>query len=188
MKKTTKSTKKSVKKISKSDFVSLGKNQLILAAVLIGMLLVGGIYYFTQSSDYDLVIVNGKAITSSEFEGRYALLASISPVNLASREVFIKQLVDEQLLYQEALKKGISPSEEEIDVSITELLAQGGFTEEIFSGQLTEAGVSFDSFKAYYEINLAVRQYLESYATENVEVKSTDILDYYKDNIEKFTA
>lgn len=140
------------------------RKYLILAAFLLG--LIGLIYYF--KSWFIVAWVNGRPIT------RMTYVAELSKI---AKTQALDSLLTKQLINEEANKRKVSVSKEEIDVAIKSIeeraTAQGTSLDELLKAQ----NVSLDSVRE--EIRL---QKLLEKMVEKAEASEEEIKTYFDEN------
>jgi|Deesub1362A_J573_1020465.scaffolds.fasta_scaffold01688_1 foldase protein PrsA len=116
--------------------------------------------------------VNGEKITQAELNQRL--------MQEAGKEV-LDQMITEKLILQEAKKKGIKVSEEEIDKKIEEFKKQFP-DEKTFRAQLKENNMTIDFLREQLKLQLIVEKILK----DKIKVSEEDVKKYYEENKEMF--
>lgn len=118
--------------------------------------------------------INGKLVTTPEF---YSKLSKSS-----GQEVF-DSLVQETLIKQEAVKKGITASDKKIDAKIKELEKQLG-GKEIFKSTLAQNNTTLAELKDQIAIQILVEELL----AKKIKVTDKEVQTYIKENAEASTG
>lgn len=135
---------------------------ILLVAIFVALL------FLFNKSLFLAGTINGKFITTPAF---YSKLAENS-----GEEVF-ESLVQDTLIKQEAAKKGVSASEEEIDKKLKELEDQLG-GKESFQKALEQNNTDLAQVKSQIVTQILVEKILEG----ELEVSAKEISDYKKAN------
>ncbi len=104
-----------------------------------------------------------------------------------SEEQALEQLIDEELLDQQALQDKYIPTTEEAENQMEAILQQQGMTLEDYKQQLQQQGMKYEEFLQDYKNDLALDNYLEDALEEGqLEVTENEAKDYYDNNKEMF--
>lgn len=104
------------------------------------------------------------------------------------REQVLNGLIEEKVLYLEAEKKGLIPSQEELDKAVEERIAE---LKEAFGGeeQLEQAkianGYTDETFKKFLEDQVIIQKVQED-MFKDINVTDEQVNKYYEDNKDKF--
>jgi parvulin-like peptidyl-prolyl isomerase len=94
-----------------------------------------------------LVTVNEEPITQSELDVQWSLLPE-SYKQLLTKEQVLEEMIDERILLQEAQKRGIELTDQEIEESYQQLLTVGQLTEEELLQNLYSYGLDKEDLRA----------------------------------------
>lgn len=114
--------------------------------------------------------VNNQPITSIELNQR---------LNKMYKDQTLNQMINEKILEQEAAKKGINITQEEIDTKISELENQYG-GKEIFESLLMQQGLSRDEFERQTKFQLIIERLYSSEVSPSAE----EIQKFMEENID----
>jgi|GEM_PF-1508853 len=140
-----------------------------------------------RSADSDVVvIVNGDPITEGELDLQLNLLPDQYKQQLSKEEV-LSQMIDERLLLQEASKRGIAVTEQDIDAAYQELLTRGNLSEEQLAANLDSFGLTTADLRTMLfrqlTVDLLFRETVNESAVSDAEAQS-----FYDENQELFTT
>ncbi|GAB4164113.1 MAG: hypothetical protein Fur003_6420 [Candidatus Dojkabacteria bacterium] len=134
-----------------------------------------GVDYFAQylDNDYFVAVVNNERISQKDFNARLKQVAG---------EQVAETLIQEQLIYQEADKKGIKVSTKEIDDEVDSTIERVGGQEQ-FDLALESNGYTMDSYRTVVKLNLlAARLVVDEPTDADLEKFFTENKDqYFKD-------
>lgn len=155
-------------KFVKPDFKKIFKNKV---ARIVGMILVVLVAFvlidlFVQylNNGYSIAVVDGSRISKNEYHKR---LESLYGQTVAS------QLIDEELIKQEAKKTGITVTEEDIQVRLDEIIASIG-GEETYQQALELNNITENELKDQIRLDLITQQIIEP------------TLEYTEDDVKAF--
>ena len=133
-----------------------------------------------QVTDKVLVIVNDDVITQSEFDFRlasvnaeFAQTGQTLPENVG--EQLLESMIDDRIQIQEADRRGLEVSEEEVDQAIARFAEQQGQTVEQFEQSLGNVGQAVSRFRKTVRESLIISRLTEFYATNRVYVPDYEV-------------
>ena len=133
-----------------------------------------------EYTDRVLVIVNEDVITQSEFEKRSAqVLAerqqpeSAMPADFKSK--LVEGMIADRLQMQEAERRSLSPSDEEIDLGMARFITQQNISEAQLVQNLALEGRSLADFRATLYQTIALSRLREYYTRARVIVPDYEI-------------
>jgi len=153
---------------------------LILGLVIL-IALIYTLFDKFQESSKIAAVVNGEVITYSEIEELYAQLPPTYQGIITKNDI-LDQKINEKLLLQEASKKQITVTDEEVDGIINTVITQSGMTEKEFESRLKQQGISRAELREYYKTQLIILNLLNETALSDIEVKEKEIRDYYEES------
>lgn len=139
-----------------------------LGTVILLVVIFLALMFISNKSLFLAGTINGKFITTPQF---------YSELTKSSGEEAFESLIQETLIKQEAAKKGVSASEEEIDKKLKELEDQLG-GKESFQRALEQNNTGLEQVKSQIVTQILVEKILEG----ELEVTSKEISDYKKAN------
>lgn len=165
-------TEEKVSSTSRLPRFRFGKKFLL---ILVLIALVGLVYW--KKSWFVAATVNGQPITTLELNQR---------LSKTYKERTINQMVNEKILEQEARKKGISVTPQEIQSKITEVEEQYGGAE-TFDSLLAQQGITRDDFTKQTRLQLIVEKMYQNEASPSAQ-EIEQFLSENKDNPEATNA
>lgn len=114
------------------------------------------------------VLVNGEAITQEELSLTYQQLPDEYREQFSEQEV-LEQLIDKVLLLQEADRRGIVVSSQEVDEFIDEQVAMFGISTQQLARTLEQAGMSLDEYRVAVREELVLREFVDTYIFSDLE-------------------
>ena len=189
-----KKTKASEKKVTlkktkpkSQDNIKISKNMLYgLGIVALALIIIAVLLTNVFSPGASLAEVNGEKITLQDLETRKELLGNLGYSVNSDAEV-LDELIREQLLIEEAARRGYTISQSELDERLNEFLMFNGLTQEQFMADLAEYGVTYSDFVEFFAINLLISEFLER-EIENTNVSEAEIRTFYDQNNELFVT
>jgi len=155
-------------KFVKPDFKKIFKNKVarIVAMILVVLVAFVLIDLFVQylNNGYSIAVVDGSRISKNEYHKR---LESLYGQTVAS------QLIDEELIKQEAKKSGITVTEEDVQVRLDEIIASIG-GEETYQQALELNNITENELKDQIRLDLITQQIIEP------------TLEYTEDDVKAF--
>ncbi len=174
--------KKKSKKIKKST-----TKKIYLIIILIVIL--GVVLYFafkTLRPEKVVATVNNEAITTQELEQKYTQLPDQYKMFI-TKEDFLDQIINVNLLLQEAKKEGIVVSEGEIENELENLKKQVP-TEEEFEQLLEQRNLQISDLKKQISEQLAINSLLNETVFSKIDVSESKISEYYDTHKNDFKA
>lgn len=129
--------------------------------------------------------VNEKVITMQELNTEYDRLP-LQYKYFITKEAFLSQLIDETLLYEEALKQGFVVSNEEIQATLDKFIQQNNLTKEQLDQLLIQKKLTMEDLKNLVRNQLTVDKLLEKEVLKKVNVSDEMALKYYNENLDAF--
>ncbi len=132
-----------------------------------------------------VAVVNGELISYLELENRVKPLLN-TKANTQSEEVknvykqVLDEIIQEEILLQEAKKAGYSIRPEMIDSEIQHRISSSRLSETVFYNQLAKEGSSKEAYRKQLERNMLIGQVINANVTSKIVVTDADILEYYK--------
>ena len=178
------------------------KNMKIILIVVIAAFVVSvfyGLGQYSRSSDsqrqsYYMVEINKSGITSDQLQKAFlnaisqyddATLSSLDQVTIVSfKKNILGQLVDYELLYQQAQKEKVKISSDEINLEIDKIKDNFSSTEE-FDAALKANNLTLAQIKENIKRQLMINKVLGETKSQ-VSITDDELLKYYTENQESF--
>lgn len=180
------------------------KGLKIVGIVVLILLAIGAIFYFTDIIPKDSLdlnneeaeqvdeeekaaLVNGETISKGELEARVKQVNAQTPgtssVTDQQKKQILQEMVDEELLYQEAKKEGVSADNQTIESEYQNTIEQFE-SEEQFQEALQENDLTEESLKKNIERGIVLNEYIKQIQEDSdVEVTEEEIQNFYDENI-----
>ncbi|NQU63113.1 MAG: SurA N-terminal domain-containing protein [SAR324 cluster bacterium] len=140
-----------------------------------------------------IVVVNNKRIPLAQFQRRLSLfLKKYNQLLITDekqltqiKDIIINQMIDEELINQEASRKGIKVSEEEIEVESVSNLST--FREEGFSNELDLVDLTEAERKDRLKQSMIQKKLAQQEVIAKIPITKREISSYYETHRQEFT-
>ena len=190
-------TKKAKPKRSKQQ-PSGNANWLWIALLVIGLAVIATVIYLSlhQQAPGDQLegaeqgqvaaLVNGQPIYQEDLDQIYASL----PPNLANvnESVILDQLIEQELLVQEAKKQGFTVTDAELQDYIDQLLAYYGMPADQLDAALEQQGVTRAEFEQSSKRQLLVSKLVNKTVYANINISDEQVAAQYEQNPSLYTV
>jgi peptidyl-prolyl cis-trans isomerase SurA len=141
--------------------------------------------------DSVLAIVNNEIITLSDYTRFLFKMgteekARFDPEIKGIDKNILQKMIEEKIIIQEAQKKGIDATEDEIDATLIELREETRISDHEFSNILIEEGITINDYKKLIKENIIALKLIDLEISSRIIVTDKDISEYYKANIMLF--
>ena len=126
--------------------------------------------------------VNGEEITMAYLDEQYERVPPMYK-SFITKSALLDQTINEMLLLQEAEKKGIVVSKEDVKREIDDSLQQAGITEEELDARLAAQNVTRDFLEELYRKQLTINKLLDDVVMSRIKVTDEEIEDFYDSRI-----
>jgi peptidyl-prolyl cis-trans isomerase SurA len=136
--------------------------------------------------------VNGKKILRSEVDKYYTNQTSGSPQPPSPEQAevlrlnILKELIDNEILTQRAAKDGLLATDDEVQRRLTDL--KSPYTAEEFEKRLKDRHLTVDDLKQELRRSITVDKVLNKEVTSRIEVKDSDVSNYYNEHKADFNV
>lgn len=131
--------------------------------------------------DRVVAIVNDDLITLSELKETSKSLDPTSEQPLDDRTI-LNQMVESKLFEQEAKKRGLTVSDEELDASIAEVRSRYGLNEDQMEEVLKKQNLTPEAFREQWRVQTLGNKLLDSQLRNKIVVTDDEVVEYYKEN------
>ena len=137
-----------------------------------------------------VAVVNGKEITDEQLLADYNTFFIIagypeSYKAFITLKNYVNQSILEHLLLQEAEKRGITATEEEINTLKENYYEQTMQNESVLADKLEQVGLTIEDANKFFEKNIIIGKLINE-TISGVSVTDEEIKDYYDNNIDQF--
>ncbi|MBN2142137.1 SurA N-terminal domain-containing protein [Candidatus Woesearchaeota archaeon] len=171
------------------------KIRLILAIIIIlaglGLVfaaltkLVPGLLGGASLSGQLAATVNGEEITMMDLDQAYDGLSEQYQYFM-TKEDYLSQMIDQVLLKQEAVKRGVTVTDDEADQNLKSFLLQNGITAEELTELLENQSINYEELIRISKEQLLIQKLFEQEIRQKVNVSDEEVLAYYENNSEQF--
>lgn len=130
-------------------------------------------------------IVNGQPIYESDVDFRTQSLQGIG-FSGVPRDTVLNQLIEEELIKQDAKERNIDVSIAEAEDALEERLKESGMTLEDFRKDVERNGYTYEQMIQFYRAQAIITKYMEETFNETT-VTEEETESYYDENKEEFT-
>jgi len=131
--------------------------------------------------------VNGVPITETQLNEDYSRLP-LQYQYFITKDAFLKQLIDEVLLTQEATRQGFSVSQQEVDESLNIFMQENNVTPDKLNEVLTQKNLNYEQLRSLVQNQLLIDKLLKKEVKDKANVATEQALKYYNDNPATFKA
>jgi peptidyl-prolyl cis-trans isomerase SurA len=134
--------------------------------------------------------VNGKAILRSDLEKYYKANLGDSTQKPSAEQAdivrlnILRQMIDEEILWQRAVKLNLAASDEDVNAKLTEMKAP--YTQEEFDKQLQARNMTLDDYKRFMRRQLTTTKLLNKEIESKINITDAKIKDYYLAHMAEF--
>ncbi len=130
-----------------------------------------------QSVQGVAVLVNDQPISNFDIEQRVKLMRASTgkPVSARMREEVIEQLIDETLKLQEARRRNISVTTDQIDASLKQMAAGSRMNMQQFNRALKQVGINVVTLRNRIESEIAWRDVIRTRFQGSIRVREQDV-------------
>ncbi len=140
---------------------------------------------FALTVDRVLAVVNGEVITLFDYS-RFVSRTDQAAEKEKVTEPYLKTLVEERLILQEAKRKGYDATEEEISQSIVSFLKDAGIQEKEFEKKIAAENLSLSEYRTLLRENIISLKCIEKEVNAKVIVSNSDLSRYYEGHRNRF--
>ncbi len=163
---------------------------LVVAAVVSGALIFSGTLSKSTAAvayaEVNDISVNGEVITKDNIEKNYANLPEETRSEITKKEL-ADNLVGNKLLVQEANKRGVTVTDEEVGNYIEQAMTLNNIDRTEIERQLSELGYTFDEYKASLKESMSISKLLDQEIDlKNIRVSDSDVDNFIQKNQAEF--
>lgn len=140
-------------------------------------------------ADQPLLVINGLRVSKADFLKEFEKsLQDDQPLTSIEREElqrsFLVQLIDRELIHDEAKKAGVTVTEDDIEKAL--LHYRQDYPEASFEAMLKERKLTLQGWREELRESLIMEKLLEQEVYSRIDVTDMEITAYYQDNREQF--
>lgn len=159
------------------------KVKYAVIATILFLVIIAAIYLFERKGalreDKSLAaIVNDEHITNAYIDEQYARIPAQFK-QFITRDVLLNQTINEVLLLQEAKKKGVTVSKDDVNLALRDAMAKSQITQEQLNQKLLEQNITMDYLLDVYGRQLVITKLLEQELLSSVRVNDEEIEAFY---------
>lgn len=138
--------------------------------------------------DRVVVVVNDQIITAKELDRAFMAVKQqyeqtfqgeeLHAKLMEARKMILERMIEQLLIYQEAVQKGIKVKSADIERSVEEIKVQFG-TEQKFVDVLRVQGISEKNFRESVKRRMYSKRYRDSYISQGIRVRASEMKDFY---------
>ncbi len=157
---------------------------------IIAIIIIAGIFFLTNTENKEktpeiAAVINEKVITLDELNKIYDKIPEQARL-FTTKENILNELIQKELLYQEATKQGIIISEYEAKGKLALAKIEQGITDEEFTQRIAEQGITEDELIKEYAKSLTIEKFINDNIIEKTNVSDKEAKDYYNSNKDQF--
>ncbi len=160
-----------------------------IAAVVLLVIVAGLVIWFTRdhAKEEILATVNGEPIYQSTIQSEMSRI----PLEVRaqySQDVLLNQTIDKLLILQEANRRGLVVTQEDVEAQYQELIASFGTSESELAAVLAGQNVTVPEYKAMLREALQLRLVFQDAVFKRISVPEAEVIAYYEANEAEFSA
>ncbi|MFH0870167.1 MAG: peptidylprolyl isomerase [archaeon] len=171
----------------------------IMQMVLLVLIVIGGVAaifslikiyspsWFGRSSLYGELAakVNSRPITMAELDKQYERLP-LQYKYYITKEQLLDKIIDEMLLSDEAMKQGVSASDDDVTASLNDFTQQNNLTNEQFEELLKNKSMTLSEIKGLVKSQLLLDRFINQSVKAKINLSTEIVLQYYNEHPELF--
>lgn len=155
-------------------------SRYVLSAAISVLILLPAVEICSAASvDRVIAIVNGDVITMSDY-GRFVSRSDPAADREKIGEQFLKSLLEERLILQEAMRKGYDATDEDVNQSMTGILSLIGITEKELEARLMSDGINLIDYRRLLKDNIISLKCIEKEVNAKVIVSDSELMSMYE--------
>ncbi|MBW2992181.1 peptidylprolyl isomerase [Candidatus Woesearchaeota archaeon] len=169
---------------------------LVVIAAIVGAYYKGWIKLKMPAGGSLAAKVNGEGITTEELDKQYELFFILvgypeSMKEQITKELYLNQMIVEEMMLQEAEGVGISPllvTDEELREALDVYIKTNGISSKQLAENLVDKGLTIEDLQEYFKKQIAINKFLNETMLGELKVSDDEVKAYYENNIDQFTA
>jgi peptidyl-prolyl cis-trans isomerase SurA len=155
--------------------------------VLCGATLLGALSACRRSPSPDVMAtVNGKEILRSDVEKYYQANLADNPQKPSAEQAnivrlnILSQMIEDEVLWQRAVKLNLAASDEDVNAKLTEMKAP--WTQEEFDSKLKQNNMSLDDYKHFLRLQMTKTKLLNKEIESKISITDAEISQTYTEH------
>jgi len=140
---------------------------------------------FGLAVDRLLATVNNDVVTLSDYK-KFIARVEVTADRESVSEHYLKQLIEEKLILQEAKKAGIDATENEVSRSVEDFMKQNGLSRQEMDKRFSDEGMAITDYKQVLRENIISLKIIDKEVNAKVVVSAGDIKQFYENNLKLF--
>lgn len=129
-----------------------------------------------------LATVNNEPVTMSDYK-LFALKNNPALDRETVDEKLLGQLIEEKIILQEARKKGIGVTDEEVEQDIRDFKQRNNLSNQEFEKTILDQGMGLADYKSWLKENIIVlAKFIDNEVDKKIVITDKDVLNYYNQN------
>ena len=169
------------------------KTHKVVTAVIVGLLLFTALLFVAlrfipwEFRERDAAIVNGERVPLDDFNAQYKTLPPEVKAQFTELQFLNDTIIPQTLILQEAKKRGLTASEEDMQQALQDILAANGVTLEQFKAKLDSFGLPDADFQRLLEKRVIINKLLNDTLDRQI-VTEEEVKAFFEINRAYFTS
>ncbi len=126
-------------------------------------------------------VVNDQIITLSELEQEIEKTNRLATEKI-DKKVVLQRMIDEKVLNQEANKRSVIVSDQELDILYDQVKKQNNFDDKEMEEELAKQKMTKEDLKWQLKTQMLTRRLIDAEMKGKIAVTEDEILEYYREN------
>lgn len=180
-----------VQLVQTAPVVQQAKPKYFMWTVVAIVIVVAIVFFMMQSSDKIIdeeitaAKVNGQVITMSELDKMYSTVPEQYKA-FVSKETLLNQLIEKEVILQEAKKEGFISTEEEAKKQVDSIKKAQGISDTQFIELLKQNNMTEAELVKQYLDQITIQKFVNATILSKLVISDTQVKEYYTQNKEKF--
>src|SRR3989338_8371752 len=169
-------------------------NHKMFLIVLVSIIIIAAIIFSLKSNnnitnkviqDDVAALVDSEVIKLSDLDKAYDSLPPQYKLSMKKGDL-LNQMIQGEIIYQEAKKQGVIVGPTEINEKIALLKLSSGLSDEEFLSLLDQQNTTIEEFTNQYSRQLSIQNYINKTLLSKIVMTDDQVKDYYNTNKDKF--
>lgn len=169
------------------------RKHMVVVSVIVAILLIAGLLLTFlhvlpwKVNQGDAAIVNGERLSVKEAAEAYSVLPQPIKDQFSEFQFLNETVIPQMLIVQEAARRGITVSDDEVSTVTEEILSSQNFTEEQLVARLQEMGLTQDSLRVMITKRILITKTLNATVPPQM-VSEEEIKTFFSTNKDYFAS